>query len=40
LTRGARGVVHRVRYSTENFEERTCEDGKIDREVVDYLKSL
>jgi len=27
-------------YSTENFEERTCEDGKIDREVVDYLKSL
>jgi len=27
-------------YSTENFEERLCEDGKIDREVVDYLKSL
>lgn len=27
-------------YSTENFEERLCEDGKIDREVIDYLKSL
>jgi len=27
-------------YSTENFEERICEGGKIDREVVDYLKSL
>lgn len=27
-------------YSTENFEERICDFGKIDREVVDYLKSL
>ncbi len=29
-----------VFYSTENFEERICEDGKIDKEVVEYLKSL
>ena len=27
-------------YSTENFEERLCDFGKIDREVVDYLKTL
>jgi uncharacterized Ntn-hydrolase superfamily protein len=27
-------------YSTENFEERMCEFGTIDTEVVEYLKSL
>jgi len=27
-------------FSTENFEERLTPDGTIDREVVDYLKSL
>jgi len=26
-------------YSTENFEERMCDYGKIDQEVVDYLKT-